>query len=67
MNLEHSQTYEIKVNGEWVQVTEYIFRSWTGSRRLSDEQYDGPVFFLGTDQVSRPWRDDRSAFGDLAV
>ena len=26
--------YEIQMNGRWLDVTEYIFRSWTGARRL---------------------------------
>jgi hypothetical protein len=32
----------------WIQVSSYIFRSWTGPRRINGEPYDGPVFYLGS-------------------
>ena len=45
--------HEIKVNGGWVKVTEWIFRSWGGERRINGETHTGDVFLLGTDKVSR--------------
>jgi hypothetical protein len=43
---------EIMVNGYWVAVTEYIFRSWTGKRRIDGVEHDGPVYVLGTNELS---------------
>jgi len=45
-------TREIKVrlgDSHWVEVEDFIFRSWTGPRRLNGEEYTGPVYALGTD------------------
>ena len=44
---------EIHVNSAWVEVTEWIFRSWTGGRRIDGVPYHGPVFYLGKDDVAR--------------
>lgn len=38
---------EIKVNGSWVKVTFWIFRSWSGLRRLDGKPYYGPSCLLG--------------------
>jgi hypothetical protein len=46
--------YEIESGyGDWVEVTEDIFRSWTGGRRINGEEYTGPVFYLFTDRIAR--------------
>lgn len=48
---------EIKVRvgtDHWVRVDEFIFRSWTGPRRLNGETYLGPVYLLGSDTWSWP-------------
>ena len=34
-------------DGPWVSVSYYIFRSWTGNRRLDGVAYNGPVVILG--------------------
>ena len=39
-------SYEIKSNGNWITVNEWIFRSWTGERRINGELYNGEVFYL---------------------
>jgi len=44
--------YEIFVNGEWLEVSEWIFRSWTGDRRIDGLPHSGDVFLLGTDKIS---------------
>ena len=44
---------EIKVNSSWVKVTEWIFRSWGGQRRIDGNEYHGPVYYLGEDEVAR--------------
>jgi hypothetical protein len=46
--------YELKTRptSEWVKVTEYIFRSWTGQRRINGVEYHGPCYYLGTDEIA---------------
>ncbi len=36
-----------------VKVSLHIWRSWTGRRFLNGVEYTGPVYFLGSDEVSR--------------
>jgi hypothetical protein len=43
--------YEVKVNGRWCKTSAYIFRSWTGPRRLDGKDYNGPIFILGSEEV----------------
>lgn len=43
---------EIKVGSAWAEVDEWIFRSWSGSRRVNGEDFSGPVYFLGSDKVA---------------
>lgn len=43
--------YEILLHNTWHQTTAYIFRSWTGARRIDGENYNGPVYVLGTKEV----------------
>lgn len=38
---------EIKVNGCWLEVTEFIFKSWGGERRKDGIAYVGTVVYLG--------------------
>lgn len=44
---------EIKVNGSWVEVNEWIFRSWAGPRRIDNGDYAGTVFYLGSNEIVR--------------
>jgi hypothetical protein len=37
--------------GKWSVVSYYVFRSWTGKRRISGKPYKGPVFVLGTERA----------------
>lgn len=46
---------EISVNGSWVEVNDWIFRSWSGHRRLNGGAYFGPVFLLGKDDIAVPF------------
>ncbi len=48
--------YEILCNSSWIQVTEWIFRSWAGERRKDGQAFVGPVFYLGSDKVAPPPR-----------
>jgi hypothetical protein len=48
--------YEIRVrpSAEYVAVSHWIFRSWTGPRKLDGIEYVGPTFNLGgTEEVAR--------------
>lgn len=38
---------EICVNDKWVKVSWYIFRSWSGLRRIDGLPYYGPTCLLG--------------------
>jgi hypothetical protein len=49
-----SDLYEININGKWIKSSEYVFRSWTGSRCLNGKVYQGPRFSLGTDNECNP-------------
>jgi hypothetical protein len=46
--------YELDVDGRgnYVTVSAYIFRSWTGPRRLDGADYRGPVYLLGEEKVA---------------
>lgn len=43
--------YECFIGSRWVKTSTYIFRSWTGKRRIDGENYNGPVYVLGTEEV----------------
>lgn len=53
--------YEILVNDQWVKVSWYIFRSWTGERRLDGLKYYGPAAVIGHG-LPNPYRE-----GDLPL
>lgn len=42
---------EVEIDGVWYRVTPRDFRSFIGSRRIANEQYSGPVYLYGTNQV----------------
>lgn len=54
-----SQTavFEIVTNGSWIKVDVYIFRSYTGQRRLNGRAWLGPVFMLGKSEIAVRGRD----------
>jgi hypothetical protein len=33
----------------WIEVTEDLFRSWTGLRRINGEDYHGPIYNFGSE------------------
>jgi hypothetical protein len=45
---------------EWIEVTETVFRSWTGLRRINGEDHHGPVYSLGTLDNLKPFAGSRS-------
>jgi len=44
---------EIKINSTWGRVTYFIFRSWSGERRVNGRSYHGPVRYLGSTKLAR--------------
>ena len=48
-----AHTYEIKTKSGWHPTALAFFRSFAGERRMDGEPYRGPVYFLGSDTVSR--------------
>ena len=51
--VEPGDVTECLIGGRWVRVSTYNFRSWTGGRRVNGEAYHGPVFYLGSEEVSK--------------
>jgi hypothetical protein len=51
LSVKGKAMYEVRVNGRWVKVAYYEWRSWTGLRRLAGKDFHGPVVLLGTTQV----------------
>lgn len=45
--------YEVSIRGRWAKTSAYIFRSWSGPRRIDGENYNGPVYLLGTEEVHK--------------
>lgn len=56
------QVLEIRNTGAWLQVSEDVFRSWEGDRRLNGGIYFGPVYKMGSDEIVTPFVLD--AFGE---
>lgn len=51
--MNKANVFEIRIKGVWRKTSEDLFRAWGGERRLDGEDYTGPVFKLGTDDVAR--------------
>jgi hypothetical protein len=45
---------------EWIEVTEMVFRSWTGHRRINGEDHHGPVYNFGKVENLKPYSGSRS-------
>ncbi len=43
---------EVRINGRWYAVSMYIWRSWTGRRRMNGREHHGAVFVLGTNRLT---------------
>jgi hypothetical protein len=54
--LDADAVLEIQVNGSWTTVSDYIFRSWTGARRINGTEYAAPVYVLGTTEIAKGGR-----------
>ena len=57
---------EILVNGSWTSVSEYIFRSWGGGRRVDGVPRGGPLYYLGRRKVVKRTLQQRFAAALLA-
>jgi len=44
----------IKLHSKWVAVDAYIWRSWTGLRRIDQAEHHGPTYLLGTNKLGSP-------------
>jgi hypothetical protein len=42
---------EIKVSERWLEVSYWIFRSWTGERRRNGVRYYGERYNLGSEEL----------------
>lgn len=51
--MESILTLMVRDGSEQVQVSEWIWRSWTGRRFKDGAEYFGPVYTLGSDDVYR--------------
>lgn len=46
------RTYEVQSDrGTWLRTSQWMFRSWSGPRRLDGLTFDGPVYILGNAEV----------------
>ncbi len=57
-----STVYQVNHGEEWVEVTEAIFRSWTGLRRVDGEEYHGPIYNFGAHGDSTIYSGTRACF-----
>lgn len=46
-----NQKLEILNNERWLEVSESVFVSWTGKRRLNGQKYLGPRYYYLTNQL----------------
>lgn len=46
---------QVKIDDDWVEVKEEVFRSWTGHRRINGEDFHGPVYTFGSTIDSIPF------------
>jgi hypothetical protein len=46
------RTYEIQTDhGQWCTTSQWMFRSWSGPRRLDGLTFGGAIYLLGSDKV----------------
>lgn len=44
---------EIKIRGKWMEVDDFIFRSWGADRRKNGKVYNGPLYVLGSQKTRK--------------
>jgi len=54
-----STVYQVHHNEEWVEVTEAIFKSWTGRRAIDGDEHHGPVYNFGSKNNSTIYNGSR--------
>jgi len=50
---------QVKLSDSWVEVTDDIFRSWTGDRRINGEDFHGAVYNF-QDATNTPYTGSRA-------
>lgn len=51
---------QVKHESSWIEVTEEVFRSWTGLRRINGDDHHGPIYGFGTLDDSIPYTGSRA-------
>jgi len=46
---------EIEAGGQWVEVDEATWRSWTGRRMVNGAEHHGPIFLMGSPDGTPPY------------
>ena len=44
---------EVQINEKWFRTTPREFRSWKGKRRIDGVEYEGPIYFFGTNKKTK--------------
>ena len=52
MDTEHKFEIFYSRSNTWIEVDEYIFRSWGGRRMIDGEEWVGPTYYLGSEDVA---------------
>jgi len=47
----HVYEVQTRPGGSWCKTSQWMFRSWSGARRIDGEPFDGPVYILGNREV----------------
>lgn len=55
-----NEVLQVMIENEWVEVTETVFRSWTGFRRINGEDHHGPVYGFESPHDSSPFDGKRA-------
>lgn len=42
---------QVKINNKWYRVTASDFRSFAGERRIDEQEYQGPIYYKGTNTL----------------
>lgn len=53
-DFEPASNCEVCINDVWYRSTPREFRSFSGKRRINNQQYEGPVYFFKTNNKVNP-------------
>ena len=53
MNFNSKALLEIKTSeySGWEKTNPYIFRTWGGERRIDGQEFNGDIYYLGTNKI----------------